>query len=153
MTEVYEQGDDVVIVSNAEVVVSVVSSDVPPVVHIIESIETGPPGTPDAGREDIFFSWGDAPTIVYTADIGKLVYSVKLIITEGFDGADPVVEIGDADDHDRLLSSSIMDITAAGTNEVFPNYAYAARTDVNIYITPGAGGSHGAGRIIIAHQD
>ena len=88
-------------------------------------------------NEDFSFSWGDAPTAIYIADAGKLIYSVKLIITEGFDGANPTIEIGDADDHDRLLSSSIMDITAMGANEVFPNYSYAARTAVNFYITPG----------------
>jgi len=105
------------------------------------------------GSEELPFSWGDAPTPIYIADIGKLIYSVQLILTEGFDGVEPVLEIGDPGDHGRLLSSSIMDIAMPGTNKVFPNYAYAARTAVNVYITPGAGGSHGAGRIIITHQN
>jgi len=104
------------------------------------------------GTEELSFSWGDAPTAIYIADIGMLIYSVKLIITEGLDGTGPSITIGDSADNDRLLDSSIMDISVTGTNEVYPNYAYAARTAVNIYVTPGAGGSHGAGRAIITHQ-
>jgi len=103
--------------------------------------------------EEISFAWGDAPTKIYTAAAGKLIDSVKLIITEGFNGTGPVVEIGDANDHNRLLSSDIMDITVTGGNEVFPYYAYAGATDVYVYVTPGTGGSHGAGRIIITHQN
>lgn len=104
--------------------------------------------------EELAFSWGDVSyRKIYTADIGKLIYSIILIITEGFDGTSPLVSIGDAGDHDRLLSSDIMDLSVPGTNEVFPNYAYAARTDINIYMTAGAGGSHGTGRVVITHQN
>jgi hypothetical protein len=102
---------------------------------------------------EIQFSWGDAPTKIYAAAAGKLIYSVRLVITSGFDGADPVVSVGDANDHSRLLSSGIMDITETGVNEVFPQYVYETKTDVYVYVTPGMGGSKGAGRIVITHQN
>jgi len=103
--------------------------------------------------EEVSFSWGDAPTKIYTAAPGKMIYSVRTIITEGLDGTDPALCVGDSSDHDRLLSSYIMDITVPGTNEVFPNYAYGVATEIYFYVTPGAGGFHGTGRIIITHQN
>lgn len=111
-----------------------------------------PGGSIEAPFEELSFSYGDAPQVIYGAGANKTIYSIQLIIAVAFNGTAPEITIGDAGDNDRLLTAAKNDPAQIGTYEVYPNYAYGAGTDVYLYITPGAGASAGSGRVLIQHQ-
>jgi hypothetical protein len=113
----------------------------------------GPAGDPTDNTFQLSFSYGDAtPEFIGTAPAGKLIETVRIYITQAFNGTSPSLTIGDAGDTDRLMAAVQNNPAAIGMYESFPIHSYGGATAVNLYIVPGAGATTGAGLVVITYQ-
>lgn len=108
----------------------------------------GPRGPSD--NVSLPFSWGDAsPSKVITTGVNKIVYGVEIVILTAFDGSGAALSVGDTTDHSRLMSTAQNAPGTVATYQAAPGYKYTSATDINLYITPGAGASAGNGLVIL----
>lgn len=108
------------------------------------------PPIPDSGVILIPFAYGDAtPRSIATVDAGVVVTTVQIIIVTPFNGVGAALQLGDAGQADRLMSSSEVDPTFAAEYEANPNYTYSSSTPILLTITPGAGATTGAGFVLV----
>jgi hypothetical protein len=115
----------------------------------LQPILRGPKGDPGAGVYVHAFSWGDAtPATVLTSPAGKTVLTVQIAIVTPFDGDAPTVQVGDADDPGRLLSSAQIDPKERAIYEVSPAWKYDASTQIWLSLSPDGSGA-GAGVLTI----
>jgi hypothetical protein len=96
------------------------------------------------------FAYGDStPQVVASLPAPCRVVQVAVIIDTPFNGTGAAFSVGDAVNHSRLMSPGEIDLSFIGTFYTDPGYFYSGPTDLNIYITPGAGASAGSGEVII----
>lgn len=114
----------------------------------------GPQGDPGQGAAiEVPFSYGDAtPEFLTTAQAGKLVYEVGILITTPFNGAGAALKIGSTLVTDGLMSQGENNPASAGTYETHPNVSFGGPAGVYLTIIPGAGASQGAGLITLIIQ-
>lgn len=108
-------------------------------------------GNPPAGNAiEINFSFGDAsPSFIAIILATKLIYKAAVIITTPFNGVGAMLSLGDAVDNQSLIATSQNLPNSLATYETSPNISYPSNTTINLYITPGAGATSGAGTILI----
>ena len=95
------------------------------------------------------FAYGDSTPQIVAAISASLVIQVTVRLSEIFDGVGAEFTVGDSGNHSRLLGAGDIDLTSLGLYLVSPGHLYAAPENLNIYITPGAGATSGAGTVII----
>ena len=94
------------------------------------------------------FAWGDAsPYPIYTFVQDVTISEVIMTFDIAFDGASPLVIIGDIGQADRLMSANQNDPKDLSSFSTTPMYAYTSGESVTITIVPGAGASQGSGRV------
>jgi len=101
------------------------------------------------GRQVIGFAYGDAPTVIYTPAVDAVMTLCRVIFDTPFDGAGASVQIGSNADHDLLMPAALNAPDTAAAFETAPDVMVPAGTDLLAFITPGAGASAGAGRIVL----
>ena len=128
---------------------TIVTLSAPPT--IIVSPQQGPPGIAGTGAADkVNFAYGDAsPANLLLIQPNFVLYEIHIVLLTAFNGDPSTVTIGDTGDNARLLSSSQIDLGSAGTYIVSPNYKYLSTTQVNLYISLGAGVTQGNGIILL----
>ena len=103
-----------------------------------------------SGRAVIPFAFGDAtPTNVYIATEAGNLAMVGVVIDTPFDGAGAALEVGDGITPDLYLSADDIDPAMAASYQAVPDVDVPAGSAVSLTITPGAGATAGAGRVII----
>ena len=109
-----------------------------------------------AGRDGIpatlkiAFAFGDAtPKAIANLPANTTVFTAQVIIQIPLNGLGAALSLGDAEEIDRLISSSQVDPTFIAEYETNPGYTYSAATQVLLTITPGEGCTQGAGYILL----
>jgi len=90
---------------------------------------------------------------VFTCTANKQIYSVDITIKTPFNGTSPSLSIGDAADHNRIMSTTENNPAEAANYLVVPDYIYTADTPVLLYIVQGAGATAGTGIVTIEIQE
>ena len=117
---------------------------------VVSVAEQGIPGAAGLGAIRKDFGFGDStPDLIVMANAGDVVYEVEIVIMTPFDGTGAALTIGDSAQNDRLMQSTQNDPTTHATYSASPDYRYTAGTPINLYISPGAGATQGAGFILI----
>lgn len=99
------------------------------------------------------FAFGDAtPANLLNINANKLIFNVEIVILTAFDGVGATLSIGDADNPNRLMSTSLNNPNVSGTYTATPDYKYDTNTQLKLYINAGSGASVGNGLIIIKSQ-
>jgi hypothetical protein len=99
---------------------------------------------------EVPFAYGDAtPKPMSAALAGKLIHEIQIHIVIPFDGVGAALTVGDAGDPARLLAADQVDPATVATYAAHPVCRYGADTALNLYITPGAGATQGAGLVIL----
>lgn len=102
------------------------------------------------GRTLVAFAFGDAsPRNIYVAPNNRTATIVRVVIDTAFDGAGAAIAIGTAADPELLMPYDGNDPATALSYENAPDAALNAGDAVQLSITPGAGATRGAGRIIL----
>ena len=117
---------------------------------VVSVAEQGMPGAAGLGAISKDFGFGDStPDIIVVANENDVVYGVEIVIMTPFDGTGAALTIGDSVQNDRLMQSTQNDPATPATYGAIPDYKYSAVTPINLYISPGAGATQGAGFILI----
>ena len=117
---------------------------------VVSVAEQGIPGAAGLGAIRKDFGFGDStPDLIVMANAGDVVYGVEIVIMTPFDGTGAALTIGDSAQNDRLMQSTQNDPTTHATYSASPDYRYTAGMPINLYISPGAGATQGAGFILI----
>jgi len=96
------------------------------------------------------FAFGDAtPALIHTTSDSGIVARVELYITTAFNGVGASISIGTSDNHDLFMAANENDPSVLNSFYSHPGYNFNAATDINLYITPGAGASAGSGFAIL----
>jgi len=113
----------------------------------------GPQGAAGTPRIEVPFSFGDAtPLVLLTVSAGKLIERVTVFIETAFDGLNPLLTIGDADDPAVLMTAVENDPAEEAAYQTTPNLSYQTNTQILLFITPGLGASEGSGLVVIETQ-
>ncbi len=130
-----------------------------PRVQIVTAGRIGPSGPVgpkgDAGSPgiEVPFSFGDAtPLGLAIAPAGKIIECVTIYLNVAFDGENPTLQIGDAEQLDALMSTAEVNPTEAATYQTTPGFAYEDDTEILLSIDPGLGASQGSGLVVIEMQ-
>ena len=117
---------------------------------VVSVAEQGIPGAAGLGAIRKDFGFGDStPDLIVMANAGDVVYEVEIVIMTPFDGTGAALTIGDSAQNDRLMQSTQNDPATPATYGAIPDYKYPAVTPINLYISPGAGATQGAGFVLI----
>ena len=91
----------------------------------------------------------DVSDVIYTVSGGSRVTFVTVTVTEQFNGLNPTICVGDADDNARLMTDDQNDLTSLGAYSTTPSYIYSGSQDVDITFTFDAANST-SGKAVIA---
>lgn len=91
----------------------------------------------------------DVNDVIYTVSGGSRVTFVTVTVTEQFNGLNPIISVGDADDTARLMTNDQNDLTSLGAYSTTPSYIYSGSQDVDITFTFNAANST-SGKAVIA---
>lgn len=110
----------------------------------------GPPGPAGvSGRVVVPFAYGDAtPQPVFTAPAAGTDMRVSIVIDTPFNGAGAALQVGTAAQPGALMPAAYNDPATAATYEAAPNATLASGEAIVLTITPGAGATQGAGRVV-----
>lgn len=108
----------------------------------------GPKGEPGGSVPAIAFSYGDAPSVVWTPDAPGILTLVRLKVTQSFNSPAAAIAVGTASDPDAALPSAYVDASVAEEYENTPDIRLAPGEGVRLTITPG-GASQGAGLLFL----
>lgn len=98
----------------------------------------------------IAFGFGDAsPRSVATVTSAVLVLSVRVNVRLAFNGVAPSFRLGSAAQPELLVAATQLDLGTATEFEINPNATLAAGAEIVLTLAPGAGGTQGAGWIVI----
>lgn len=120
----------------------------PPVIEVNTPGPQGPRGYSGASIPPIAFSYGDAPSFVWTAYSDGVIPYVRLSLDVPIDGALPTVLVT-LSTSAVLLPSDYVDAATAGDYESTPDVRVAEGDKVRLTITPGVGASQGSGVLYI----
>lgn len=127
----------------------------PQLVRVVDVVGTGPqgpvgPSGPSTqGVPPIAFSYGDASGAIFTPSEAGTIVLVRLVITTGFDGTNPSLQLGTVAQPGAILSSAQNDPTTVAEYEHTPDLHLAALQSVVLTIVPGAGATQGNGTILL----
>ena len=119
---------------------------------VINSITKGPKGDkgePGGSVPAIDFSFGDAPTVVFTAPAAGNVVYARVIVETVFNGTDPQFQLGTVATPDLIVQADQVNLGAGYEYEVTMDEHVAAGTQLLITLTPGAGATQGTGVLIL----
>lgn len=120
-------------------------------INIQLSGPAGPPGS--GGAVEIPFAYGDAtPKDLLLVVANKLVYTVSVVIKQAFNGVGAALTIGSSGSPSALMAANENDPTQVGEYETNPSVFYGVNTQLQLFITPGAGASAGSGVVLISVQ-
>lgn len=101
----------------------------------------------------IKFSYGDAtPATILLAPANTLILKIECNLFTSFNGTNPLISVGDANNTTRFLDSTTIDVFESATYEVNPNFLYLVETAINLYLTIDNSTTQGAGIINIYHK-
>lgn len=110
----------------------------------------GPPGSgAGGGIAPIAFAFGDAPGTVWTPAQSGLLSYARVIVDEVFNGSGAQLVVGTGSDPDAVMPAAYVDLTALQEFENTPDIHLNVGEAVRLTITPGAGASTGAGRLLL----
>lgn len=78
-----------------------------------------------------------SPITLGNATAGQRVLQIQVIIPEAWDGTGASLTVGTDTTNDLLVKMQDIDITASGTYEIQPNYAFTSNETIKVFITPG----------------
>ena len=102
---------------------------------------------------EFIFNYGDAtPKLLMTVPAGKMVLSIVIYITTGFNGSDATISIGDASNYSSLVASTDTNIGSESNWTITPGVYFGS--DTEIFLTINASGStQGSGLIVLQIQE
>lgn len=116
----------------------------------------GPPGPVGPAGADATgaippasFAFGDAPTTLYTPAAASTVASVRVRVTQSFDGLGATLALGTPTDPDKFVTAADVDLAAPVEYELTPDAPVAAGEPIILTITPGTGATSGAGSVLL----
>ena len=121
----------------------------PPVIEVNTPGPKGDKGAPGETIPPIYFSYGDAPSVRWTATDAGLLTGVRVIIRTAFNGASPTLEVGVNADVDAALPAAFNDPTVAQEFENTPDIQMAPGDTVTLTISPGIGATQGNGVLLL----
>jgi hypothetical protein len=114
----------------------------------IDPASTPTPGD-DSNRKIVAFAFGDAsPLPILTVPNDCTDILARLVIDTPFDGAGAQLKLGTSGNPEALLAAVHNDPTQAAGYEAAPDVSLSAGQQILLTITPGAGATQGAGRVI-----
>lgn len=124
-----------------------------PIISVVAAGIQGPPGPPgmDAAGSRIKFEFhfGDvAEQIIGTIPTGQLLFA-RIDVIEPFDATGVDATIGTTSTPDSILPAGFIDLTQAGTYELYTNTELGGSTQYKLFFTAGTGGTTGRGVIRI----
>jgi hypothetical protein len=103
-----------------------------------------------SGRAVVPFTFGDAsPATLFIPAEDAMLALVRVVIETPFDGAGATLAIGTLADPDLYMATDENDPTQVASYEVKPDIIVSTGAAILLTITPGAGATAGAGRILI----
>jgi hypothetical protein len=112
----------------------------------------GVQGIPGNTLPAVNFAFGDAtPTTIYTATANIVIKTITVIITTAFNGTGANISIGTLASPTLLMDIDESDVSLVAGFETSPNETILSGTVLKLFITPGAGASQGAGKILIEY--
>lgn len=115
-------------------------------VTLLTVAEQGPAGSSSA-LPSVAFAFGDAsPRAVYTPPAGALVIGVRLLIDTAFNGLGAALQLQAG--ARVLMPATLNDPLTVGEYESSPRADVPAGSAFVLTVTPGAGATQGAGRLI-----
>lgn len=110
----------------------------------------GPQGPPGSALTPYEFAFGVAsPVVAYTLAVDSLITSVRLIITQAFNGAGATLSVGIPGQPELFLAVSENDPTMTMSFEVYPDIELPAGTQIVVSINPGASPSQGLATLVV----
>lgn len=110
----------------------------------------GPPGPAAASAPLHTFAFGDAtPAVIYTPANNVFVVGARLIVTTPFDGVGAQLKVGLLGNLEQYVAASENNPAFAAEYENDVAAVLNAGTAVYLSITPGAGATQGAGRLLL----
>ena len=104
------------------------------------------------GQETIPFAYGDAtPKTLTTVPANAVITEVSIVMLTPFSDATGTLSIGDSGNIQRLLATTDVAPSVAGTYTVDPAYKYASSTQLILTINPGTS-TVGNGLILINYE-
>jgi len=101
------------------------------------------------GRVVVPFAFGDAsPAAIFTPAANCTDVLARLVIDTPFDGVGAALKLGTGANAEALIAAAHNDPAQAAGYEAAPDASLAAGQPVLLTITPGAGATRGAGRVI-----
>jgi hypothetical protein len=111
--------------------------------------EKGEKGGPGGSIAPIYFTFGDAPRVVFTADSSGLLLIARVDITMPFDGVGSAIRLGVIGDLDAVMPASMNDPTAVAKYQRTADYRMAIGDQIILTIMPGSLASAGAGTLVL----
>src|SRR5690606_10082304 len=116
----------------------------PRVVDVVTPGPQGPRGYSGASIPPIAFSYGDAPSFVWTAYANGVIPYVRLNVDIPVDGVLPTVLVT-LSTSAVLLPSDYVDAATVGDYENTPDVRVSEGDKVRLAVTPGVGATQGSG--------
>lgn len=98
----------------------------------------------------VAFSWGDStPKPIYLAAAGTTIQQATIAISTPFNGLNPSLALGDAQDPRRLIAENFVNPAEAGEYQTLPWYGYQLSTQIYLLVAPGRNATQGAGFVTL----
>lgn len=91
-----------------------------------------------------------ASSLIWNAESGDIVFEVKLLISQVFDGT-VTISVGEAGFTQRLMRTTENDPYELGVYSVQPVYTYTGNTAVLLYLNV-TGSTQGQGKVIVINN-
>jgi hypothetical protein len=124
-----------------------------PIISVVSAGIQGPPGPPgmDAtgSKIEFYFNYGDvSEQVIGTIPVGQLLYT-RIDILTAFDASGVDATIGTTSIPDSVLPAGFIDLSVAGTYELYSNTELGSSMQYKLFFTAGTGGTQGRGVIRI----
>lgn len=119
------------------------------ILKVTERGPQGPRGAPGGSIAPIDFSWGDAASVVFTADSPGLLARCRVDITTAFNGTGATIRVGAVASPEAAMPANYNDPSAVAKYQTTPDFQMAAGDALRLDIDPGFSPSTGAGILIL----
>lgn len=109
----------------------------------------GPSGTATVSVPAIEFSFGDAPSLRWTAPVNGTFLNTRVDIETAFNGTGSTIKVGIIGNIEALMGADQNDPNTQAVWDVGSDFAVAAGTGIWLEITPGFGTNRGAGVLYV----
>lgn len=109
----------------------------------------GPSGTATVSVPPIEFSYGDAPSLRWTAPVNGTFLNTRIEIGTPFNGSVSTIKVGIIGNVEALMRADQNNPSESAVYDAASDFAVVAGTGIWLEVTPGAGTNAGAGTLYV----